>query len=211
MTKLQSWQIAGHVEPPDEILPDGIGEDYDHPLMMRPLLPLEAFDHPQLHRHEDHDIPPYMINGHLKTFLAKQCAGLNPDMRIDSQTFREQLVSGEFTPKARYALHWAFGGMRAQFHFPPLISGTHITIYQMVRMFWNVFRGDALGAHAYLNQWADNPDRPLPKLSEFCRKQIIPQGIASAHRKGLISREQAESELERFPWPGNLEWGPFAP
>ena len=195
--------------PPDQILPDGV-DSHDHPLMARPLRPLADFDRPELKRFADADLPGYLADGGPDWFLNKHCAGLAHDLRITVADFRRILSTGEFTQKELFALEWAFGSMRTEFVFAPtLMHGTRVTIFQVARLFWNLFDGAAFGAHAYLNQWGDDPSRPLPAVSELTRTLAIPARISQHYRQGLISRKRAEADLKRFPWPPDLKWDPF--
>ena len=197
------------MHPSDDILPDGV-ESHGHPLMKRPLRPLADFDRPELKQFADADVPDYLANGGPNWFLRKHCAGLAHDMRITVTDFRRILDTGEFTKKERFALDWAFCGMRTVHVFAPtLMQGTRVTIYQMARLLWNLFDGAAFGAHAYLNQWADDPSHPLPAVSELTRTLMVPARISQHYRMGLISRERAEADLKRFPWPPDLKWDPF--
>lgn len=199
----------GWCEPPDILLPDGV-VSYEHPLLNRPLRPLEDFDRPELKAFADADLPEYLADGGPSWFLRKHCAGLAHDLRITVADFRRILDTGEFTEREHFALDWVFGGMRTAHVFvPSLLAGTRVTIHQIVRLLWNAFNGDACGAHAYLNQWADDPSHPLPVVSNLTRELAVPARISQHYRNGLLSREQAVEDLKRFPWPPDLRWDPF--
>ena len=79
--------------------------------------------------------------------------------------------------------------MRTKFVFPGLMCGTRIAIYDMARCFWNVFGG----AGPYLNQWAENPQKPHPHV-------IKVEHMLREHSDVLDNeRQQRASESKQTP------------
>ena len=144
---------------PECLMPDGCTE-WDAPVMGRPLEPLSRFDQPQLKRGPVHCDWDALFE--LRLFMAKQCAGLAYAYRPDIPDLREAFRMGRFTDQQSIALAWAFSGMRAKYTFPGLIAGAQLPIFEVARCFWTLFEGSAFGCGPWLNQWADNPDRPHP-------------------------------------------------
>ncbi|MCZ0943245.1 MAG: hypothetical protein OXJ53_09330 [Gammaproteobacteria bacterium] len=142
------------------LLPDGCDSCND-PLMRRPLKALAAFDRSQLKRVSGAD-PEWDPLWSLNLFMSKNCAGLNHSYRADPVELREAFRTGEFTSIQKTALSWAFSGMRRKYMFPMLVAGAQLPIFEVVRCFWTVFEGCAFGCGPWLNQWADDPDKPHP-------------------------------------------------
>ena len=152
---------AGRYMVKELLLPDG-ATWWDDPVMGEPLRPLADFDHPQLRRvstPEDEGHDPVRS---LRSFMGKNCAGLRDELRADPHELREAFATGEFTTRQACALDWAFSGMRVMWMFPGFIAGARLPIHEVARCFWHAFDGASYGTGPWLNQWADNPDRPHP-------------------------------------------------
>ncbi len=142
------------------LLPDGC-LSCDDPVMFLPLRPLEDFDHPLLKQALGAD-PERDPLWSLNTFMAKQCAGMNHDWRAHPEDLMRAFRTGEFSDLDKASLSWAFSGMRKKYVFPGLIGGTQLPIFEVARCFWNAFDGCAYGCGPWLNQWADDPEKPHP-------------------------------------------------
>lgn len=155
------------------LLPDNCPSCLD-PIMQRPLEPLRRFDHPQLRQappaHPDRD--PLTA---LRFFMRKQCAGLAHRWRPDIAGLRLAFHTGDFTEQHAMALDWAFSGMRAMYVFPGLVAGARLPIFEVARCFWTLFEGDCYGCGPWLNQWADDPDRPHPAVQTTPLVRVPPE------------------------------------
>ena len=164
---------------PECLLPDGCAT-WNDPVMARPLEPLARFDRPQL---KDTIESPYERDtlANLRGFMAKQCAGLAHEYRPDVVALREAFCTGRFTEQQAIALEWAFSGMREKYVFPGFVAAVELPIFEVVRCFWVVFDGAAFGCGPWLNQWADDPDKPHPATTrvpvpETVDEAFVPHG-----------------------------------
>ena len=140
------------------LLPDGC-DSCDDPIMQRGLEPLARFDRPQLKRAPAPGRDPLWSLGR---FISKECAGLVHRYRPGPAELRQAFADGRFPAQHRIALEWAFAGMRRKFVFPILVAGARLPIHEVARCFWIAFDGMDFGCGPWLNQWADDPDRPHP-------------------------------------------------
>lgn len=159
------------------LLPDGC-ESCDDPIMLRPLEPLARFDLPQL-RSVGVEAEGWDPLASLENIMAKEWAGLAHECRPSASGLRDAFANGKFTKQHRAALDWAFAGMRRKYVFPGLVDRAMLPIFEVVRCFWLLFDGYAYGCGPWLNQWADDPDKPHPCV-EFRRsmKAEFPQPTA---------------------------------
>lgn len=153
-------------------------------LMSRPteLLPLDRFDHPNLHKR------PANVLGEgaawwLNIVIAKECAGLRHDLRSSGARMRQAFIAGDFERNERVALEWTVSGMR-DFLLPSWHCVGALTMYELARGL-RVLGPSAGGHAAFLNQWGERPDRPLPKpqgtVLAFTDLRLIPcEAIAMA-------------------------------
>ncbi len=163
-----NWEIP--YIPPEGVvreclLPDGC-VSCDDPIMRRPLEPLARFDRLQLKRIDGVTARRDPLDA-LRRVIAKDCAGLAHEHRPSVKELREAFASGRFTEQHRIALGWAFSGMRVKRVFPGLIAGAQLSIFEVARCFWTVFDGASFGCGPWLNQWADDPDRPHPSVKSM--------------------------------------------
>jgi len=135
----------------------------DDPAMSKGLLPLDRVDWPQLRHAPGSRAGSKDDEGwNLGLFIAKECAGMSHECRPETRALREAFRTGQFTQRHRIALGWAFSGMPPKYAFPGLIAGARLPIFEVARCFWTAFDGAAFGCGPWLNQWAEDPDRPHP-------------------------------------------------
>ena len=142
------------------LLPDGC-DSCDDPVMLRPLRRLEDFDHPLLKQALGADAewdPLWSLN----LFMAKNCAGMSHDLRAPPERLMQAFRTGAFSPAETQSLSWAFSGMRRKYMFPSLVASAQLPIFEVARCFWVAFDGSAFGCAPWLNQWANNPEKPHP-------------------------------------------------
>ena len=142
------------------LLPDGC-DSCDDPVMSLPLRPLGDFDHPLLKQARGADLewdPMWSLNH----FMAKNCAGMSYELRVRPESLMRAFRTGTFSPAEARALSWAFSGMRRKYMFPSLVASAQLPIFEVARCFWKAFDGYAYGCAPWLNQWADNPQKPHP-------------------------------------------------
>ena len=142
------------------LLPDGC-DSCDDPVMFLPLRPLRDFDHPLLKQVRGAD-PEGDPLWNLDSFMAKQCAGMNYRFRAHPEDLMRAFRTGEFSNLDKASLSWAFAGMRRKYVFPGLVAGAQLPIFEWARCFWKAFDGCAFGCAPWLNQWANNPEKPHP-------------------------------------------------
>ena len=151
------------------LMPDGC-TSCDAPVMSELLLPLSRFDLAPLRQVTPGEGFPHRgPYWELDLFLRKGCAGLAHAWRITGAEFREALRTGVYTERHKFALSWAFSGMRRKYVFPGLIAGAEVPIFEVARCFWVAFGGQDFGCGPWLNQWAKSPERPHPKITELAR------------------------------------------
>ena len=102
------------------------------PLLAENLYPPERFDHPPL-RHLPRDFDPRRAGAVLSGLIAKGCA----------------------------CLHWLLPGLRAD-QFRSLASASGITLRDLVRGLWTLWGHGRVPHAPWLNQWARNPEKPVP-------------------------------------------------
>ena len=126
------------------------------------LFGLDRFDHPALHRRPT-NIVAAEADRQMDLIVRKECAGLRRDLRTTGARFRQAFISGRFGRNKRMVLEWAVSGMRDAM-FPTWHSLCALTIYELARGMRLL--GPSAGGYAkYLNQWAENPERPLPSAA----------------------------------------------
>ena len=164
--------------------------------MSRPveLLPLDRFDHPNLHRRPT-NVLPEGADWWLDLMLAKACAGLRHDLRSSGARMRRAFIDGDFGQSERVALEWTVSGMR-DFLLPAWHCVGALTMHELARGLRML--GPSAGGHAaFLNQWGERPDRPLPKpqgrMLAFDDLRLIPRE-AIAMAAGDPRREDIPSE-----------------
>ena len=167
MSDAVNWDVP--YIPPQGIVPECLLPDTcsscNGPLMARPLAPLARFDRPQLKCVKTSAPSNHDPLASLHLFVAKECAGLPREHRPNIEQLRRAFRTGEFTERQGAALDWAFSGMRRKYAFPLLVAGARLPIFEVARCFWNVFDGYAYGCGPWLNQWAEEPDKPHPSAS----------------------------------------------
>lgn len=123
------------------------------------LLPLDRFDHPNLHKRPT-NVTPGVADRQMNLVLAKQCAGLRHDLRTTGAAMRRAFIRGRFGRNERVSLEWALSGMRKT-HFPIWHSLCALTIHELARGL-RILGPTAYGYATYLNQWGEDPSKPLP-------------------------------------------------
>lgn len=126
------------------------------------LLPLERFHHPALQRRPT-NIVAEQADRQMDMLVRKQCAGLRYGLRITGARLRRAFMSGRFRRNDRIVLEWTISGMR-EVLFPTWHSLCALTIYELARGM-GVMGPEAGGYAGYLNQWAEDPSRPLPSAA----------------------------------------------
>ena len=129
------------------------------------LLPLAQFDRHSLRRRPPH-VTSALADGYLDLVLAKACAGLRFDLRVDGVDMRQAFMSGQFSGNARRCWAWAFSGLKDR-QIPELHAVCALTIYELARGMRAVFGECAGGLAGYLNQWAKDPARAMPTCEEL--------------------------------------------
>lgn len=141
------------------LMPDGcLG--LDGPMLAESLHPPEAFDFPQLRKLPEGFSEPKALSC-LDLLIAKSCAGLNGKFRSTPEAVRAAFLSGRFGARERKCLHWSLPGLGAQ-DFLCLAGKSGIPLYHLVRGLWALYGHGGVPHAAWLNQWARDPDRPLP-------------------------------------------------
>ena len=126
------------------------------------LHPLERFDHAALH-HRPGNIVPAEADNQMNRILRKACAGLRYGLRTTGARFRQAFISGEFGRNDLMVLEWTIRGMREEL-FPTWHGLCALTVYELARGMRLL--GPTAGGFAwYLNQWAEDPLRPLPSVA----------------------------------------------
>ena len=130
------------------------------------LLPMSRFAHPNLNRR-----PAYMseklADDNMSLMLGKACAGLSRDLRVDGAWMRRAFMSGRFDRQARSSWEWAWSGL-PECVTPHLHALCALTIRELAWGMREVFGEDAGGLAHYLNQWGENPHKPLPTGEGVC-------------------------------------------
>ena len=126
------------------------------------LLPLEQFDRHPLHRRPTNIIAK-QADRQMDMLVRKQCAGLRHDLRVSGARLRRAFIFGRFSYKERGVLQWTVSGMR-DFLFPTWHSLCALTIFELARGM-RVLGPEAGGYAHYLNQWGQDPNRPLPSAA----------------------------------------------
>ena len=123
------------------------------------LLPLDRFDHPNLH-YRPTNIVPAQADVQMGLIVEKECAGLRHSLRTTGPRLRRAFIAGRFERNERIALEWTISGMR-EFLFPTWHSLCALTIFELARGMRLL--GPTAGGYAdYLNQWGENPEKALP-------------------------------------------------
>ena len=126
------------------------------------LLPLERFDHAHLHRRPG-NIVAAAADNQMNRILRKACAGLRYGLRTTGARFRQAFISGDFSRNNLVVLEWTISGMREEL-FPTWHGLCALTVYELARGMRLL--GPTAGGYArYLNQWAEDPLRPLPSAA----------------------------------------------
>ena len=126
------------------------------------LLQQERFDHAALHRRPGNILSAEADN-QMDRILRKECAGLRHDLRVGGACFRQAFISGNFGRKEKIVLRWTISGMREEL-FRTWHGLCALTIYELARGLRLL--GSAAGGYAgYLNQWAEDPQHPLPSVA----------------------------------------------
>ena len=144
------------------------------------LLPLAQFDRYSLRRRPPH-VTSELADGYLDLVLAKACAGLRSDLRVDGADMRQAFMSGQFSHNARRCWAWAFSGLKDR-QIPELHAVCALTIYELARGMRAVFGECAGGLAGYLNQWAKDPARAMPTCEDpfvGCPVNVAPSAVLS--------------------------------
>ena len=128
------------------------------------LRPLEQFDHPNLHRRPPH-VPDGVADAALDIKMLKSCAGRRHDLRVSGPDMRRIFKTGQFDDHAKGCWRWVCPSIRER-DVSDLHAVYALTIYELARGFKEVFGPRAGALAGYFNQWADDPDRPLPTSPE---------------------------------------------
>ena len=157
------------------------------------LLPLERFNHPHLHCRPT-NILPEEADSQMDLILNKACAGLRPDLRATGAQMRRAFTRGRFSKTEGTALAWTISGMR-DFLFPTWHSLCALTIFELARGMRTL--GEEAGGYAgFLNQWARDPDKPLPSAEGWVLSLKNPAHIPPAAIKMAESDPRREDVAE---------------
>lgn len=139
----------------------------------RKMRPLDDFDHPNLHRRPD-DVTDAQALEWMNSAIGKECAGMSGRATGEEviQTFR----SGEISEKIRKSLWWATRNVTPARPFPTWHAIGRLTIFELARGLSSLDEW-AGGYAAYLCQWADKPDRPLPTANGWVLTALKPSHL----------------------------------
>ena len=144
----------------NSLFPDDATGLFGDPLMAEGLYPPERFDHPNLRR-----LPASFsverADAALGLLIAKGCAGLRQDLRSTPAALRAAIETMRFPEREASCLRWLLPGLRAEM-FRRLASASGITLHHLVRGLWAFWGSGSIAYAPWLNQWARNPDKPLP-------------------------------------------------
>lgn len=130
------------------------------------LLPMSRFAHPNLNQRPAY-MPEELADANMSLMLGKACAGLSPDLRIGGACMRRAFISGHFDRKARSTWQWAWPGV-PECVTPHLHALCALTIRELAWGMREVFGEEAGGLAPYLNQWGEDPHKPLPTGEGVC-------------------------------------------
>ena len=130
------------------------------------LLPMSRFAHPNLNRRPAH-MSEKLADANMSLMLRKACAGLSQDLRVDGAWMRRAFMSGCFDRQARSSWQWAWPGL-PECVTPHLHALCALTIRELAWGMREVFGEGAGGLAPYLNQWGEDPHKPLPTGEGVC-------------------------------------------
>ena len=188
------------------LMPDD-AKGFDDPLLTENLYPPERFDHPNLRR-LPRDFDRRRADDVLSGLIAKGCAGLRHDLRSAPEPVRAAFEAGAFPHREGACLRWLLPGLRAD-QFRSLASASGIALRDLVRGLWSLWGHGRVPHAPWLNQWARNPEKPIPdgsyaggirsyyvqlwkrvrreggEIIRVASEDDVPAAVADAERRGV--------------------------
>ena len=124
------------------------------------LLPAEAFDHPALERRPPY-VPERLARRTFSFTLRKSCAGLAHRYRRDADDVYDRIISRTLDADDGPALRWMTSGLQFSSDFVRLHTVGRLTIAELAYLVRFAYGANA-PYRTWLNQWARDPDRPMP-------------------------------------------------
>lgn len=124
------------------------------------LLPLERFDHPNLHCKRA-KVTEDSANAWADITIGKACAGLRRDLVCSAPELRGAIRAGVFTDCEVDCFGWTLGGLRI-YQVHELYTMWRHSMYELARAI-KVTRDGNHPLSRWLNLWGANPERPLPE------------------------------------------------
>ena len=146
------------------------------------LLPLERFEHPNLHRKRS-GVTEAQANAWAQGRIGKACAGLRRDLVCTAVEIRGAIQRGAFTHREHSCFAWTLSGIPSWYIHEFYTQWRH-SMYELARALTVLWEGNH-PLSRWLNLWGENPERALPE----------PDGLADMER----------ARHRGYPWP----WDPL--
>ena len=144
------------------------------------LLPLDRFDHPNLH-HKRSCISEKDANAWAERRIRKACAGLRRDLVCTAVEIRRAIQIGKFTDRETECFAWTLSSVRG-FQIHELYTKWRHSMYELARAVTMLWEGNH-PLSRWLNLWGENPERALPE----------PDGLTPMER----------AKHRGYPWPND--------